>query len=182
MTGIGEMYTLAPGHTFTLAGGRDGLLRRLDSEARLESTWLIGKESLTNVALSPDGMLAAVGTAGGELVVVRASSGEILLRDKVHNDSIDSATWFAPDRLITSSRDGTVRFWQVKRCGDQGTLSELFTLKFGGPVRRVALSPNGRTLAVCVHGERAARLWNLERLEEHLGKLGLDAGPLTPRK
>ena len=73
---------------------------------------------------------------------------------------------FLGDSVVSGSRDGTVRLWRL-----DGT--PLWTLSLPGPVRRIALSPDGTQLAVAVQGERAVRLWRLDRLVRRLEGLGL---------
>ncbi len=80
-----------------------------------------------------------------------AGRAELVYPPLVHEGPVTSAVFSADGRLIaTSSADGTARVWEA------ATGKTLFLFRPGGPVARVALSPDGKTLAAAV-GERVQR-------------------------
>jgi WD40 repeat protein len=87
-----------------------------------------------------------------------------------HQHTVEAVT-FSPDGqlLATGSRDRTVRLWL--RTGNN--LEELLTLRQPGPVIGMRFHPDGQQLAVLVQGEKAVRVWHLDRLRKRLDQMGL---------
>ncbi|MCO5171699.1 MAG: serine/threonine-protein kinase [Planctomycetes bacterium] len=129
------------------------------------------------VSVSPDGRRLAVGDAAGRLLLLDAATGVVTGRltgpaDQATNDWIEAPAHdgvvrnvaFAPDgRVIYSSsldamgpRPSQVRGWS----GDDGRL--LWTITPGGRLGQMALSPDGRWLALGRNGE--ALVWDLRAL------------------
>jgi WD40 repeat protein len=159
-----------------IVAGQDGsahLLRAAD--AALVLSLPCARCPLLTAALSPDETRAAVGTRGGEVVLLEVPSGRILARLTGHTDAVTTLA-FAGDALLASgSRDRTVRL----AAWDGETARPLFALPVGGPVRKLAFLAGDPRLAVLVHNERAVRLWHLDRLWPKLDALA-PADPLPP--
>jgi WD40 repeat protein/serine/threonine protein kinase len=154
-----------------LTACRDGAVRVWSSPS--ERDWLrefgldkADAASVMAVALSPDGQQAATGS-GRFAWLWSTQTGQRLGRFAGHRDHVWSVA-FSPDgrSLLTASRDGTARLWDVAsqrpRCDEHG---DPIVLELGQRGRSVAFSRDGRFfLTGCgnsvgekVHG--TARLW-----------------------
>jgi WD40 repeat protein len=194
-TGLPELYGLAVGRRWAVAGGRDGAVRIFAApvpaepvrQARTSSgggplephaTRALGDTPLWGAALLPGEGAAALGADDGRLVVVRLPDGTPVTELAAHGDRVESLAATPSGLLASACREGLVRLWRW----DGATLRGLFTLRHARPVRQVAFAADGVTLAVRVDGERAVRLWHLDRLCGRFQGLGLGAGleALTP--
>jgi WD40 repeat protein len=170
LTGLSAVWGLAVGRHRVLAGGRDGTLRLLRAaDGSLEAAWPASAGPIHSVALSADETLAAVGTARGEVRLLRLPDGHVLFEGSPHGDSV-VAVAFAGARLASGSRDRTVKLWD---CGPGG-MTEYLTFRTAGPVRSLAFTPDGANLAILLERERAVRVWRLGRLRERFVQLGID--------
>jgi WD40 repeat protein len=113
------------------------------------------------VAVSPDGQRLA-NSAGAEVKILDAQTGQELLSLKGHTSGVNSVV-FSPDgqRLASSSGDpffpGEVKVW------DAQTGQELLTLK-AGEFEVVVFSPNGHLLASQANGR--VTIWDATPLPE----------------
>jgi WD40 repeat protein len=93
---------------------------------------------------NPDATQIAIANINGrgDIGIVDASSGRTLTTLVGHSDNVVDLA-FSPDGmlLVTGSRDGTARVWDVK----EGRL--LRTFDHPAPVLGVAFAPDGRTIA-----------------------------------
>jgi WD40 repeat protein len=104
-------------------------------------------------AFSPDGRTVLL--AGSNAQLFDLETGTLLRQFLGHSDLLTAADFF-PDgnRIATSSRDGTARFWNVE------TGAELARLEHPDAVAGMALSPDGEKLAtVDIH--RTGRIWDI---------------------
>ena len=160
-------YSVAAGRQRTLAGRRDGKLFLFDRAARRPWVrWQVCTSPIWSVALSPDEQRALVGTELGKLRLLSLPSGEVLKDFPDHGDCVTGVAFAGAGLLVSASQDGTVRLWRP-----DGEL--LLTLAAPGPVRKISVVPGGSQLALVVEGERAVRLWHLDRLAVELADLGL---------
>lgn len=78
-----------------------------------------------------------------------------------HTGRIESIV-FSPDGLLlaTASRDSTVKLWRV----DSGSVKYTLPMRKGWPANypKIALSPDGKTLATFGVREKAVKLWDVE--------------------
>src|SRR5262249_14401680 len=171
-------YSVAAGRQRALAGRRDGKVFLFDAAACRQCThWQVCTSPVWGVALSPDERLALVGTELGKLRLLSLPSGEVVKDFPDHGDCVTGVA-FAPLPtlprrggragwgLVSASQDGTVRLWRPDG-------EPLLTLAVPGPVRRIAIVSDGSQLALLGEGERAVRLWYLDRLAVELAALGL---------
>lgn len=108
------------------------------------------------LAFSPDGSILASGSLDGSIWCRRMSDGSVLRTLAGHTGQITSLA-FSPDgtNLISGSWDYTIKVWQVT----DGNL--LRTLTNCGPGVRIALSPDGTTLASAVSPHAASSDWTI---------------------
>ncbi len=167
--GQGVVRSLAVGRRRVIAGLREGSIAVLDAaDARQLRELAPAKGSVQSLAFDRDETVAVFGTELGAVGVLDAEGDVLAVRD-AHADSVESVAFVTSTLLASGSRDRTVRLWRWR----DGRLDEVLTLPFTGPVRRVAATADGARLAVLVRGERAVRVWRLDRLRAGLADLGL---------
>ncbi|MCI0541037.1 MAG: protein kinase [Verrucomicrobiales bacterium] len=156
-----DRETLEPRHI--LAGGRYGLAFNRDGTALVVretngaiGSWAIGRQTIQRIietdatlnsgwkieAVSPDHQMVAIGKNTGLVQLVDGKTGDVHPLEGHTRDvecvifSSNSAT------LISGSRDGTVRFWDMaqRQCVDTIAAHKEFVLA-------LALSPDGKMLA-----------------------------------
>jgi hypothetical protein len=153
--------------------GRNGsvyLLRAAD--ARLEAGREVADNPVRCVALSGDETLVAAGTDGGDLRLLHAASAEVVARMTPHRDGVTALSFAGNGLLASGARDKTVKLWRW----DGAALTELLTLRQCAAVRWLGFHPDGVRLFVLLDGERAVRVWHLDRLRSRLTELKLGAG------
>jgi WD40 repeat protein len=171
LTGLGNLYAVAPGRKYVLAGGRDGCLRLLDAgTGKLLNNWKMCSSPILSVALSSDEQLGLVGTWKGGVCLVRLPSGEKIAVPAKHGDRVESVVFLRADLFATGSADRTIRLWYLDREVPRAWL----TLKRRRPVKSLSASANGDRLTVLLCNERAVRILDLKRLRAHLARLGLE--------
>jgi WD40 repeat protein len=118
-------------------------------------------------ALSPDGSELVVGDDKGNVYrwQVAQQGNKILLGS--HEGAVTDARWISTGFVATgSTKDRTVILWPTH--GER----QAVRLKQGGPVRSLAVSPDGRTLAVGygdpiqLESGSAVSLWDLRTMSE----------------
>jgi serine/threonine protein kinase/WD40 repeat protein len=127
------------------------------------------------VAMSADGTLAAWGTLGGSIRVVRVPrGGPVEVGGEAHRDLLYDLA-FSPDGtlLATASRDRTIKLLAAR---PDGTFRRVLTLGAPSdrPVLAVRFGLGGRLLAALVQGEYAVRVWDLELMQRRLREFGLE--------
>jgi WD40 repeat protein len=107
------------------------------------------------VAFSPDGALLATADRGG-LVILRDAHTLAEIHRLTGHPTAVRVLAFSPDgrRLFTGSWDKTVKVW------DTGTGLEILTLRHGGPLNVMSLSPDGHRLATITDGPAEVRIWD----------------------
>jgi WD40 repeat protein len=155
--------------------GEDNRIHVWDTETLTEQAVLtLGEEWPAELTFSPDGsrLLAITGTgANGLLGNVGNPDGETAAgmltwsvpefgdekRAKLGTDSLSTAVYTPDGRtVITAGTTGTIQL----RDADTGQLREEFG-RHPSTVRRLAISPDGRTLASVTTDDSNIRLWNL---------------------
>ncbi len=126
----------------TLAtGSRDGTIRLWDIKASRHLHTLEGHESsIRSIEFSPDGNTFA--SSGSKTIILwDVDTGRHLRTLEGHTDSVNVVAFGLEGRTLAStSNDDTIRLWSV----DTGR--HLHTLIPDTPVRRIAISPDGRIL------------------------------------
>jgi hypothetical protein len=132
-----------PGRPAVLVASAAGTVRAVALDAaRVTSTWHLGSAA-TAVAVSPDGRLAATGSASGVVCLRRLVDGALLQCLAAHTARV-SGLDFDRDgrRLASSSWDGRAAVWSVPQ------LAALAALDTGGSANQIAFAPDGREVAV----------------------------------
>lgn len=109
------------------------------------------------VAISPDGMILALGTGDHKVLLCEARSGIQLAALEGHTEAVMHVTYSHDGRRLASgSCDGTARLW------DAGGGVRIATLRgHNGPVTSCSFSPSGRFLATG-GVDCTVRVWDIE--------------------
>ncbi|MBC8872757.1 MAG: protein kinase [Planctomycetes bacterium] len=114
-------------------------------------------ESSRRAALSSDGRTLAYVrfSESNKIVLWDIETKAVTAKLSGHGKEVRSLAFFPDgDRLVSGSMDGFVVVW------DSATGKEQLRLKYGGPVRRVAVAPDGRTVAAVGDGSKWVALWD----------------------
>ncbi|GAB5405094.1 MAG: hypothetical protein Aurels2KO_33250 [Aureliella sp.] len=102
-------------------GDRQGELRSLDASTG-ESNWICSAHSklitcVTSLTTSKGTRWIASGDWGGKIVVSEAGSGKQIESYALHRGALTDLLAFhgQPTRLVSTSRDGTVRLWYIEQ-------------------------------------------------------------------
>jgi len=138
-------------------GGVQGHVEVWDTAQRPQQPVGGGAQRTRALAHAPDGRLIAVSNDSGELTLVDAVTGDRRHLLAGHTDRIARVQFFDGGRqLISASRDGTAIVWDV------ATGARLRTIATGGPVRWLAMSPDGHRVAtIAVDGQ--LRIFDADR-------------------
>jgi len=192
LTGNPGVMSIAPGRDRAVAGCRNGSLLVLELRSdglQLLAGNLLSRSEVSAVAVSPDDRLAVAGARDGELIVVALPEGTKCFAVPGHEDGVAAVRaailppplplsprgrgvrgeglWASGDRL------GIVKLWRW----DGRALREVLTLRHSRPVRDLRLHAETSQLFVLLDGERAVRIYHLDRLRQRLKQMGLDMEP-----
>ncbi|MBO0700723.1 MAG: hypothetical protein J2P46_20165, partial [Zavarzinella sp.] len=156
---------LAVGRDAVFVGRRDGWLFRIDPTTGGAAGWPQLTTPVAGLAVSPDQGRLLIGGEGGELRLVDSATGEATEIPEAHRGAVPAVA-FGRHFFVTGSADRRVRLWTPDG-------RPLATLRMQGPVRKVLLSDDERSLLVLVEGERAVRRWRLGDLFREWRALGL---------
>ncbi|WP_413166215.1 CHAT domain-containing protein [Capilliphycus salinus ALCB114379] len=137
------------------AGSRDGTVKIWNHQGVLLATVQDHQGGVKSLAFSADGQILA---SASQDKTVKLWNLDGSLRTTIKHDVEVWGVAFSPEGLIASAtQDGTVQLWSV-----QGVL--LSTLKtHSDPVRKVAFSSNGLTLA-SASDDHTVVLWNIPQV------------------
>jgi WD40 repeat protein len=105
------------------------------------------------VAFSPDGKLLASAGADGYIRLWKLATGR-LYGTPIHGQGLLSEVAFSPRGVLLTDFDGTVRQWNPLNDRPAGPSVS------AGTNNGMALSPDGRLLAIAETGGNTVRLWN----------------------
>jgi len=117
----------------------DGRVWKFDSELHL----LYPHESISRLAISPDGRLLASCGLDGSLVVFDLADNRVVSRVTAHSAVALSVAWWS-DTVLTSGSDGSLRQWSLTRDG----LQRQDQAQEAGPVHMVKAFADGWTYGV----------------------------------
>ena len=160
--------SLAVGPECVLVGRRDGRLFRIDAATATAMSWPLCASCVTALDFGPEGDRAVAGSEAGEVWLVDPRTGEATEVADAHRAAVTSLV-LRRNLLVTASADRRVRLWTPDG-------QPIATLTMRGPVTKVLLSSDGRSLLVQVQGERAVRRWRLDLLAREWAALGLSPG------
>ena len=161
--------TFSPDNSTLASGSRDDIIRLWNAKTGKQTRTI--EEWSDSLTYFPDGKTIGVGQ-GGTIVLLNANTGDVSQGLPAHKDGIHSLI-FSLDgsTAVSSSWDGTTRVWNVE------TLS-FITIEGHFNFERIALSPNGKTVAVV----NAANIFLYNALNGQFDKVldvGRRGGPLT---
>jgi WD40 repeat protein len=155
-----------------LSVGDDGVLRSWDPAGR-QGLRLPGRSS--GLAFSPDGRRLATATPEGSVTVLDGATGAVAFRLRGHGGKVEKIVFNKDGKYLVSAtviEDRASELTVEVKVWDLATRQVVRTRKTtAGVVASVALSPDGRLVAVAEEG-RVVRVW-----EAVTGKPGL---PLKP--
>ena len=142
----------SPNDTKLVGGGRDGTIHVWNPNTGKKTRTI--KEWSDSLAYSPDGRKIAL-SQGGDILLLNANTGVLQQRLRGHTNGSNSLVFSSDSRtLVSSSWDGTIRFWNV------GASSLKLTIEGHFIFRGSALSPNGKTIATA--SERLVLFWDTQ--------------------
>jgi hypothetical protein len=145
-----------------LAGSKDGNVRLWNTRTGGE-LHRFRQEGAAQVAVSSDGQLMAVADSKDNAIKIwNVKTGEEVHCFTGHTGAVTSVA-FSRDghRVLSGSRDGTMRLWDVAREGE----GRVFRRPLGWWVSCVAFTPDGRR-AIAGYHDYSVRLWDLETRQE----------------
>jgi eukaryotic-like serine/threonine-protein kinase len=170
--GRNQLYCLAAGRRWLLAGGRDGQTHLLrTSDGKREASWPGPNTPIRSLAISADESWAAVGFQNGLVRIIDLPGGNVRAALQDHHDSVDGLAVDSADKfLVTCSKKNRVHVYALA----DGLPRLYVTLTLPtGPVRGISFMPHTRQFALISGAETAVRLWDLDKLQQRLAALGL---------
>jgi WD40 repeat protein/tRNA A-37 threonylcarbamoyl transferase component Bud32 len=146
---------------------------------RIARTFVGHSESVSSVAISPDGKWIVSGSRDSTVKVWDSSTGQELLTLRGHTGPVNGVA-INPDgqRIVSGSADRTVKVW------DAASGKELLTLKgITHWVNCVAISPDGKRIVAGDDGDRTVKVWDsstgqlLLTLKGHSGSVSMAISP-----
>ncbi|MFM1802195.1 MAG: Serine/threonine-protein kinase PrkC, partial [Planctomycetota bacterium] len=116
-------YVMAvSGKTQTVfVGGADGFIREVDPQkAEVIREIEVHDKAIDGLAISPDGNLLAIADEIGEIRLFQLPDLELIIHEKKHTSEISDLKFSSnSQKLISSSRDGTLNVWNIETQGNQ---------------------------------------------------------------
>lgn len=175
VTGAGNIRALQAGRQGTLVGTRDGRAHWLDpARGTSLGSWSGAGEEVVAVALCEEAQLALVGSENGKVRGLTVPQGEVQF-DLAADDAAILALAATPDgqTLVTASANRTLKLW--KRTADHSGYTLFCALpETVGLTKKLALSADGKHLAVLGRLTASVELWNLPKLQAELQRVGIE--------
>ena len=103
----------APDSRHVATGGRDRVVRIWDRAGRCVSQLLGHRLTVWGVGFSPDGRLVATSSFDTTVRIFDRESADCLAVLEGHTREVSTLCWASDGRLLTGSRDGTLRTWRI---------------------------------------------------------------------
>jgi WD40 repeat protein/serine/threonine protein kinase len=118
---------------------------------------------VNSVAFSPDGQTFISGSDDKTIILWDVATGNLLHRFEGHTDKVTGVAFRSDPAgtlgsILSTSADFTLRYWDLE------TADEIYQYNYSTNVYCLALTPDGRTAAVCA--DFPIRLWDIERQRE----------------
>ncbi len=160
--------SLAAGRQYVFLGRRDGCVIRVEPATKNAVVWNTSIGAIDAISFSPQENKVLAGDEHGRVVLLDTQTGRVQLLPDAHRAPVRSVA-YGVHFLVTAGADRAVRLWTTDGV-------PLATLRMAGPVRKVHLSQDSRSLLVHVDGERGIRRWRLDLLFQEWRKMGLGDG------
>jgi len=129
------------------------------------------KKDIYDLRFSPDGRYIALGTVKGDILMLNASTGELVTTLEGHHDCAFSVAFTTDGTgLVSGSSDNTVKFWDLSFLGTGGVVK---AGKDTGPVTfrqhdvfSVGISSNSRWI-ISFSSNGTIRVWNAHNADQH---------------
>jgi len=110
---------------------------------------------------SPDGRLVAISTGHTAYVWDITNSEPCLIETLIgHTNSITSLVFSSPTSLISTSRDRSVKFWQIGTSSRSPNVIDPKSILHTSPIKSITLQAKDR-IAISSDSDGAVRIWNL---------------------
>ena len=150
--GLGILLAIEANNQASTIDGRGSLLRLVEAEPRLSFIIHAHSDTVTKVAISPDGKQIASASADHTLGLWDYATGKLLTAFAGHTQSVNAVLFLPDGRLVSGGNDGQVILW------NPASPSPLKS--FPGPkdtiVNSLALSPDSALLAVAYNNSTVA--------------------------
>src|SRR6185369_338946 len=120
----------------------DGMVVRIDPASGAATEWHLLSTPADGLVLSQDESRLLVGGEGGEVLLVDVETGAATAVPEAHRADVPAVA-FGRHLFVTGSADRRVRLWTPDG-------RPLATFRMQGPVRKVLLSDDERSLLVLV--------------------------------
>jgi WD40 repeat protein len=139
-----------------ISGGADGKIRVWDQPGLAESIAELGKVDASQMAVTRNGQLVAIGATDGSIRLVDVEKKNIVATyPAVGKSPITIAFSFDGEWLAAAGVDGVVRVWNVSEGAES-----LVALETGAPVTQLAFTQTGPTLVASMQNGRF-QTWKL---------------------